>query len=294
MGQLRTAVRMLAVLDPIPDEVLSHLDDLALSTAQVQLATCVYAVFDPVSRELSFATAGHLPPVLQDPDGKARFLDPPSGAPLGVGGVAYEAKTVTIPDGARLLLYTDGLVESRQSDIDEGLDALIGALGSGPADLEELCDHLLTTLRRDGAHDDDVALLLTSLHGLDPEHVHCWRLAAEGPQVGVARAHVRAALDAWGLPQLGDTAELLVSELVTNAVRHATGPIELQVLLLDEIVSFSVADAKTPLPRLRRTTFDDEGGRGLQLVSLLSHRWGARATVSGKVVWCDLRRPQRA
>jgi anti-sigma regulatory factor (Ser/Thr protein kinase) len=284
---------MLAVLDPIPDEVLSHLDDLALSTAQVQLATCVYAVFDPVRRELCFATAGHLPPVLQDPDGKARFLDQPSGAPLGVGGVAYEAKTVAIPDGARLLLYTDGLVESRHSDIDEGLDALLACLATGPAALEDVCDHLLTTLGRDEGHDDDVALLIASLRGLDGQSVHCWRLAAEASEVAVARARVRAALDGWGLHQLADTAELVVSELVTNAVRHATGPIELQVLLLDEIVSFSVADAKTPLPRLRRTTFDDEGGRGLQLVSLLSSRWGARATVMGKVVWCDLRRPAR-
>lgn len=294
MGQLRTAVRMLAVLDPMPDDVLSHLDDLALSTSQVQLATCVYAVFDPVSRELCFATAGHMPPVVQEPDGKARFLEQPSGAPLGVGGVAYEASTVTIPDGSRLLLYTDGLVEARGSDIDEGLDALIVALATAPDGLEELCEHLLSTLGRDTAHDDDVALLVARLNGLEDTRVECWQLSAESWQVAVVRARVRETLARWGLHQLADSAELVVSELVTNAVRHATGPIEVQVLLLDQIVSFSVGDAKTPLPRLRRTSFDDEGGRGLQLVSLLGHRWGARATPTGKVVWCDLLRPPPA
>lgn len=291
MGQLRTAVRMLAVLDPMPDEVLTHLDDLAIGTEQVQLATCVYAVFDPVNRELCFATAGHMPPVLEEPTGRARFLEQPSGAPLGVGGVPYEASTIQISDGARLLLYTDGLVEARNSDIDRGLEALLRAVPGAPEGLQELCDHLLAELGRDSAHDDDVALLVARLNGLDDGRVACWQLGAEGSQVAVARAEVRKVLEAWGLRQVADSAELVVSELVTNAVRHATGPIELQVLLLDELVSFSVADAKTPLPRLRRTSFDDEGGRGLQLVSLLSHRWGARATPTGKVVWCDLLRP---
>ncbi len=292
MGQLRTAVRMLAVLDPMPDEVLTHLDDLALSTAQVQLATCVYAVFDAVTRELCFATAGHLPPVVQDRDGKARLLEPPSGAPLGVGGVPYEARTVSVADGSRLLLYTDGLVETRGSDIDEGLATLVDALASAPADLEALCDHLLHKLGRAAeGHNDDVALLVADVHGLDRDRIRCWPLGTAGSEVAVARSRAKAALNSWGLPQLADTAELVVSELVTNAMRHATGPVDVQVLLLDETVSFSVADAKTPLPRLRRTTFEDESGRGLQLVSLLSHRWGARATSRGKVVWCDLLRP---
>jgi hypothetical protein len=137
-----------------------------------------------------------------------------------------------------------------------------------------------------------VALLLTSLHGWT-QSASLLALAAEGPRCASPALTFERRSMPGELPQLGDTAELLVSELVTNAVRHATGPSSLQVLLLDEIVSFSVADAKTPCPAAPHDV-RDEGGRGLQLVSLLSHRWGARATVSGKVVWCDLRRPQRA
>lgn len=292
MGQLRTAVRMLAVLDPLPEDVLSHLDDLALSTSEVQLATCIYAVFDPVRRELRFATAGHLPPALRDPDGTTRFLPMPSGAPLGVGGVTYESHAVTVADGARLLLYTDGLVESRVSDIDEGLGLLADAFGRGPSDLESLCDHLLRALGRADGHDDDVALLVAELAGLERHRVRAWELSGDRSEVAVARAVVREALRGWGLEPIADTAELLVSELVTNALRHASGPVELQTLLLDEVVTFAVSDADTPLPRRRRSTVLDEGGRGLQLVASMAERWGARHTAAGKVVWCELGRPR--
>ena len=143
MGQLRTAVRTLAVLDLMPDELLAQLDHLAMGIAQVQLATCVYAVFDPVTRELCFATAGHPPPLLRDPDGTAQFLPSPSGAPLGVGGVPFEAAPASVQDGARLLLYTDGLIESRGADLDDGLAALAAAFVAAPAGLDPLCDHVL-------------------------------------------------------------------------------------------------------------------------------------------------------
>lgn len=294
MGQLRTAVRTLAVIDPMPEDVLTHLDDLALNIAEVQLATCIYAVFDPVGRELAFATAGHLPPAMRRPGEPATFLPAPSGAPLGVGGVPYESHTVAVPDGARLMLYTDGLVESRQSDIDEGLDQLAEAFTTGPADLDALCDHVLAALGRGNGHDDDVAVLVAELCGLDDARSRSWRLTGEESEVALARRQVREALTGWGLDGLGDTAELLVSELVTNALRYASGPVELQALLLDEVVTFAVCDGDAPLPRLRRSTFEDEGGRGLQLVASLASRWGARATPNGKVVWCELTRPPAA
>jgi hypothetical protein len=292
MGQLRTAVRMLAVLDHLPEDVLRHLDDLAQGTDTVQLATCVYAVFDPVERSLSFATAGHPPPVIRTPDGTTMLLPQPSGAPLGVGGVAFESMTVPVADGSRLLMYTDGLVESRDADLDDGLAALVTAFRDAGEPLDPVCDRLLAATGRDSGHHDDVALLVAELSGLEDDRVASWRLAGGGERVSEARAWVGCRLVDWGLPGLAEVAELLASELVTNALRHASGPIELQVLLLDEMVTLAVRDSETPLPRLRRGGESDESGRGLQLVASLSGRWGARPTAAGKVVWCDVPRPR--
>ncbi len=182
MGQLRTAVRTLAVLDLMPDELLAQLDHLAMGIAQVQLATCVYAVFDPVTRELCFATAGHPPPLLRDPDGTAQFLPSPSGAPLGVGGVPFEAAPASVQDGARLLLYTDGLIESRGADLDDGLAALAAAFVAGPAGLDPLCDHVLDVLGRADGHDDDVAMLVAELRGLEPWRIVSWGCTATRPR----------------------------------------------------------------------------------------------------------------
>lgn len=290
MGQLRTAVRTLAVLDHLPEDVLRHLDDLAHGTDEVQLATCVYAVFDPVEKSLSYATAGHPPPVLRQPDGTTALLPQPSGAPLGVGGVAFESTTVPVADAARLLLYTDGLVEARDSDIDLGLASISTAFGAHLGPLDELCDHLLAATGRDRGHDDDVALLVASLSGLPAERVATWRLRGGMESVAEARSWVRSRLTGWQVGGLAELAELLASELVTNALRHASGPIELSALLLDDVVTLAVRDAETPLPRLRKAVDSDEGGRGLQLVSLLAARWGARPTTAGKVVWCELPR----
>jgi anti-sigma regulatory factor (Ser/Thr protein kinase) len=111
-------------------------------------------------------------------------------------------------------------------------------------------------------------------------------------EVATARAWVRRQLTDWGVGAVGELAELLVSELVTNALRHASRPTTVTALLLDEVVTLAVSDADTPLPRLRRVSDADEGGRGLQLVAMLAARWGARPTPNGKVVWCDLPLPR--
>jgi anti-sigma regulatory factor (Ser/Thr protein kinase) len=294
MGQLRTAVRTLAVMDQLPEDVLRHLDDLAQGTDQVQLATCVYAVFDPVECALSFATAGHPPPVLRRPDGTTLMLPQPSGAPLGVGGVAFESTTVPIDDGSRLLLYTDGLVESRDSDLDEGFGRLTGAFAKGSGELDPLCEDLLRATSRDSGHDDDIALLVAELHRLEPSRVARWAQRGGAESVADARGWVRRQFETWRLGQLAELAELLVSELVTNALRYAVAPVELTVLLLDEVVTLAVTDGASPLPRLRRVGDGDEGGRGLQLVARLAGRWGARPEAAGKVVWCELPLPRSA
>ncbi|MFC8196548.1 SpoIIE family protein phosphatase [Streptomyces sp. NPDC060006] len=310
MGELRTAVRTLALLDLEPAEVLSALDEIArgLGTpggtqqstrgarqsrdadlSEVYLATCVYAVYDSVTRRCTFANAGHLPPVLVEPGESALMLDVPPGMPLGVGGEPFEEVEVELPEGALLALYTDGLVESRDHPLDEGLQALVGALVDPSDPLEDVCDHVLNTL--DTHHgEDDIALLMARVQGLPAESVGDWTLPREPRSVGRAREFARNQLVGWDLEPLVDTAELLVSELVTNALRYGEGEIRLR-LLLDRTLVCEVWDAGLVQPRRRRARDTDEGGRGLQLVGLLSAAWGSRRTPRGKTVWFELPLP---
>ncbi|WP_317445199.1 SpoIIE family protein phosphatase [Streptomyces collinus] len=310
MGELRTAVRTLALLDLEPAEVLSALDEIArgLGTpggvqqatraarqprdadlSEVYLATCVYAVYDSVTRRCTFANAGHLPPVLVEPGEAALMLDVPPGMPLGVGGEPFEEVEVELPEGALLALYTDGLVESRDHPLDEGLQAFVGALTDPSRPLEDVCDHVLSTL--DTHHgEDDIALLMARVQGLPEESVGDWTLPREPRSVGRAREYARAQLVGWGLEPLVDTTELLVSELVTNALRYGEGEIRLR-LLLDRTLVCEVWDSGLVQPRRRRARDTDEGGRGLQLVGLLSAAWGSRRTPRGKTVWFELPLP---
>ncbi|MGV9938166.1 SpoIIE family protein phosphatase [Streptomyces sp. NPDC003401] len=310
MGELRTAVRTLALLDLEPAEVLSALDEIArgLGTpggvqqatraarrpreadlSEVYLATCVYAVYDSVTRRCTFANAGHLPPVLVEPGEAALMLDVPPGMPLGVGGEPFEEVEVELPEGALLALYTDGLVESRDHPLDEGLQAFVGALTDPTSPLEDVCDHVLNTL--DTHHgEDDIALLMARVQGLPAESVGDWSLPREPRSVGRAREYARGQLLGWDMEPLVDTAELLVSELVTNALRYGEGEIRLR-LLLDRTLVCEVWDAGLVQPRRRRARDTDEGGRGLQLVGLLSAAWGSRRTPRGKTVWFELPLP---
>ncbi|MEU3829428.1 SpoIIE family protein phosphatase [Streptomyces sp. SID486] len=310
MGELRTAVRTLALLDLEPAEVLSALDEIArgLGTpggvqqatrtarqprdadlSEVYLATCVYAVYDSVTRRCTFANAGHLPPVLVEPGEAALMLDVPPGMPLGVGGEPFEEVEVELPEGALLALYTDGLVESRDHPLDEGLQAFVGALTDPSRPLEDVCDHVLSTL--DTHHgEDDIALLMARVQGLPADSVGDWTLPREPRSVGRAREYARGRLASWDLEPLVDTAELLVSELVTNALRYGEGEIRLR-LLLDRTLVCEVWDSGLVQPRRRRARDTDEGGRGLQLVGLLSAAWGSRRTPRGKTVWFELPLP---
>ncbi|MFF7732943.1 MULTISPECIES: SpoIIE family protein phosphatase [unclassified Streptomyces] len=310
MGELRTAVRTLAQLDLEPAEVLSQLDEIArglgapggvqqatraarrpreADLSEVYLATCVYAVYDSVTRRCTFANAGHLPPVLVEPGEPALMLDVPPGMPLGVGGEPFEEVEVELPEGALLALYTDGLVESRDHPLDEGLQAFVSALSDPTQPLEDVCDHVLNTL--DTHHgEDDIALLMARVQGLPTDSVGDWTLPREPRSVGRAREYARAQLLAWDMEPLVDTTELLVSELVTNALRYGEGEIRLR-LLLDRTLVCEVWDSGLVQPRRRRARDTDEGGRGLQLVGLLSAAWGSRRTPRGKTVWFELPLP---
>lgn len=294
MGQLRTTAQTLAGLDLPPQEVLHHLDEQAQRLGSDRMATCLYAVYDPVSHRITIANAGHPPPVLLHLGGRAEVLRVPPGAPIGVGGVDFEAVELDAPSGATLLLYTDGLVESRLRDVWTGIEQLRERLAAtaqltGPdhsPPLEALCDDVLDMLGP-GDRDDDIALLAARFEGIAPSDVAYWFLDPEDSAPGRARRLARRALSRWGLDELSDSVELLVSEVVTNAVRYAERPVTLRLLRTD-ILRCEVGDDAPQLPRQRRARDMDEGGRGLFLVNRLARRWGATRLSTGKVVWFEM------
>ncbi|GAA2429605.1 SpoIIE family protein phosphatase [Streptomyces glaucus] len=297
MGRLRTAVRTLAGLDLLPEEVLAHLDDLVSRTPDEPAgeqdpatgATCLYAIYDPVSCSCTAARAGHPPPALLTPDGTAELLDLPAGPPLGLGGIQpYESATVGLPAGSLLTMYTDGLLkESRgYGDTDARTGQLLALLNlAGPA-LEDICDRVADTFPPGGPY-DDVALLLARVHALPEQQVASWELPSEPSAVARARALTRAQLAAWGMPELDFNTGLVVSELVTNAVRYGgPGPVGLRLLRDDSLIC-EVSDRSNTSPRIRRAATTEEGGRGLFLVAQFTKSWGARYMPQGKTVWAE-------
>ncbi|MEV1085533.1 SpoIIE family protein phosphatase [Streptomyces sp. NPDC050211] len=298
MGRLRTAVHTLATLDLEPDEVLSRLDDLVNLLAaeqeaaderpageQIVGATCLYAVYDPVSRQCSVARAGHPLPVVTTPDGQAGLLDLPPGPPLGLGGLPFETREIELAEGSLLTLYTNGLIGERHIDVDTGLQRLRTAL-THPADpLEETCqavvDSLVTTQPA-----DDIALLIARTRVLPSENVASWQLPLQPTAAAQARTLATAQLTQWGLEHLAFATELIASELVTNAYRYASGPVTLR-LIRERCLVCEVADGSHTSPHLRRARTTDEGGRGLFLVAQLAERWGTRYSREGKTVWTE-------
>ncbi|WP_406396093.1 SpoIIE family protein phosphatase [Streptomyces sp. NBC_00887] len=302
MGRLRTTVRAFAQMDVDPDELLSRLDDLVGQSTEEQWgepgspggshadvtigATCLYAVYDPVSRRCVMARAGHLPPAVVDQEGSVSFPDLPAGPPLGLGGLPFESMEIELPEGSLLALFTDGLVESRDRDIDQGLAILGRVLADRHASLEELCDRVVAELLPDGTTADDTALLLVRTRELDRSQVAEWELPAEPIAAGRARDLADEQLRDWGLEELSFATELVVSELVTNAVRYSEGPLHVR-LIRDRTLLCEVADTGHTSPHLRHSGEDDEGGRGLFIVAQLVQRWGTRYTRSGKTIWTE-------
>ncbi|MEU7011956.1 SpoIIE family protein phosphatase [Streptomyces sp. NPDC046332] len=296
MGQLRTAVRTLADLDLGPEDLLAHLDDLVLqvtregptgelggaATPAGVGASCLYAVYDPVSLRCDLASAGHLAPAVRAPDGTVTFPELPPGPALGVGGLPFESVELPLAEGSVLAFYTDGIIAAPGA----GKEGLRRVLESRDLPLDELCRSIVDELAPSRPYTDDAALLLVRTRGLAAGQVAVWDLPAD-PAV-VARARVMAArqLAAWGLDELAFTTELVVSELVTNAIRHASGPIRLR-LILERTLICEVFDASSTSPHLRHARTTDEGGRGLFLISQFTRRWGTRYTAEGKVIWAE-------
>ncbi|MGZ9929466.1 ATP-binding SpoIIE family protein phosphatase [Streptomyces sp. NC-S4] len=308
MARLRTAVQTLADLDLDPGELLTHLDDLVLGFSEEQMnseshaehpgrsersepavlgATCLYAVYDPVTGQCAAAAAGHPPPVLLPPEGEPVFLRVTPGPPLGVGGVPFEVTEFGVRPGSMLAFFTDGLVESRSGDIEEGMERLRGSFaGADPGlPLDELSRAVFDGVRPQESV-DDAALLLARIHALPPDQVAEWELDADLSLVARARELVVGQLSEWQLDELGFVTELVASELVTNAIRYAGGPVGLR-LIRDRVLVCEVSDPSSTQPRLRRARETDEGGRGLFLVAQLADRWGCRFTGTGKTIWTE-------
>ncbi|WNI16699.1 SpoIIE family protein phosphatase [Actinacidiphila sp. ITFR-21] len=290
MGQFRTAVITMAALDLPPAQLLRHLDNLAHRLSPEHLATCVYTVYDPIARTLTLANAGHIPPVLSAGyDGRSELLEIPGGAPIGVGGVPFETVEVPVPDGSWLVLCTDGLVEVRGQGIDAGLAALCATVIEPEQTPEDVCAQILARVHSEDRR-DDVALLVARFEGIPPQDVARWTLRLDNSEVAAARDLTRRQLAAWGLGRLSDTTELLVSELVTNAIRAASYEVELRLMRVGKLL-VEVSDDNHNMPHLQRADADDQQGRGLALVSQLSQRWGTSRKAVGKVVWFELPLP---
>jgi serine phosphatase RsbU (regulator of sigma subunit)/PAS domain-containing protein/anti-sigma regulatory factor (Ser/Thr protein kinase) len=295
MGRLRTAVHNFSALDLPPDELLGLLDELVGridqdeaaegGSAPVTGATCLYAIYDPVSRRCAVARAGHPPPALIRPDGRVEFLDVPAGPPLGLGGLPFETAELELAEGSRLVLYTDGLVEDRERDIDAGLELLRAALAEAGPSPEDTCRAVLDA-RLPHRPSDDIALLVARTRTLAADHVAQWEVPMDPAAVAEVRAAVTRQLAQWGLEELTFTTELILSELVTNAIRYGSSPIHVRVLR-DRSLICEVFDAVSTSPHLRYATMTDEGGRGLFLVAQLAERWGTRYTPTGKVIWAE-------
>ncbi|MFB8103747.1 SpoIIE family protein phosphatase [Streptomyces sp. NPDC056007] len=303
MGRLRTAVQTLADMDLAPDELLARLDDLVMRLSEeeptggqadrggttVLGATCLYAVYDPATRCCTMARAGHPPPVVVTPQGEVSFPDLPSGPPLGLGGLPFEAMEVELIEGSLLGLYTDGLVEGTDKDTEAGMVRLGRAVSREGLPLDELCSSVVKELLP-VPQPDDIALLLARTHALSPDRLASWDVPLDPAAVGATRNKVARQLEEWGLDELTMTTELIVSELVTNAIRYASGPVRLR-LLRQSVLTCEVSDASSTTPRLRHARTTDEGGRGLFLIAQLARRWGTRYTHQGKIIWAEQNLP---
>ncbi|MGW7607395.1 SpoIIE family protein phosphatase [Streptomyces sp. NPDC054766] len=303
MGRLRTAVRTLADVDLPPEELLVHLDDLVTHLRTEEgtasdpggdmvtdlIATCLYLVYDPVSRRCTAATAGHPPPAMVTPDGTAEFIELSAGPPLGTGGLPFEAVEWELPRGSLLALYTDGLIEVPEHDLDKGMALLLQRLEQPAHSLDATCDDMIRTMLP-AQPSDDVALLLARTRSLDSSQVATWDLPSDPAAVAGARSEVAQRLSDWGLDEVAFTAELIVSELVTNAIRYGGPPVQLRLIRGAALIC-EVSDSSSTAPHMRRARMFDEGGRGLMMVAQLAERWGTRHLPGGKTIWAEMSTP---
>jgi serine phosphatase RsbU (regulator of sigma subunit)/anti-sigma regulatory factor (Ser/Thr protein kinase) len=293
MGRLRTAVRTLADLDLPPDELLSRMDDLSAQLTEEDeardlVATVLYIVYDPVAHTCTLASAGHSPPAVLRPDGTVDFPQLAEHPPLGMGDTPFGTTTLDLAEGTVLALFTDGLLDLRHRAPDTVFADVAAALGPPARSLQEICDDVYDLAPPD--NDDDVTVLLARVHAVKADHVATWEFPADAKSPGEARAAVGRQLARWGLQDEAFAAELVVTELVTNAVRYASPPVVVRLIRTDALIC-EVSDASSTAPHMRLPRLLDEDGRGLFIVGRLAHRWGTRYNETGKIIWVELGSP---
>lgn len=300
MGQLRVALRTLALQDLETDDLLTRLDEVAAqlagagatgtgtgtADADAQMATCAVTVYNPVTRRCTMVRAGHPAPVVIAPDGTPLAVDVPEGPPLGAGGGrAFAPTVIELAPGTLLAHYTDGLVAAEGRDRADAVRRLEHILAPTTEPLRELCD--TAVYRMAPSRHDDAVLLLARTHALPVECVADWTLPCDASVVGTARRLVDGQLAAWSLDEAAFTTEIIVSELVTNAIRYGKGPVRLRLIHDRGRLLSEVTDANSASPHLRQAGESDEGGRGLLIVMQLSTRWGVRHSRQDKTIWSE-------
>ncbi|GHF34628.1 MULTISPECIES: PAS domain S-box protein [Streptomyces] len=291
MGQLRSAANALARTGMPPRQLMQALDTIVADLPD-QLVTCSYLVIDPDAGQMAICSAGHLPPLLAAPDHRVGPIPVPVSVPLGVGDIPHQQVVVDVPPGSTLALYTDGLVETPATDIEQQITALASELSrsfASTGDLEAAADRALAALLPDAAgHNDDVTLLLVRLPPA-PLAWACTELPSEPCAAADGRRFLTVTLAAWNCSEALDDARLLTSEVLTNAICHASGPIQLRVRRGEGELTVEVTDRSPQPPQPRLAEAGDESGRGLLLVDTLADSWGTRPVAPGKTIWFTLR-----
>jgi hypothetical protein len=301
MGEVRAAISALAVLDLAPDEVLERLHALVTRLRGERPdrldpmadddgpedTTCLYLVYSPVTRRCAVASAGHPPPVVAVPDGTVEYAMVPAGPSLGRGLAKYGTAEFELAEGSILLLSNTAMLRAVSDDPQEQLARIGDALLPADRPLQEICDEVLYQLTPEQVENDAV-LLLARTRVLGPAQVASWTLPNHPASVADARARTESALADWGLEQHAFTTTLVVSELVTNAVRYSDGPIDVRLILDGSAIVCEVTDDSSTAPHLRHAEEVDEGGRGLYLTWQVSRRWGTRPEARGKTIWAEV------
>ncbi len=299
MGQARAAMHAAAHAALGPADLLGLLDTHVTELVAPQLrsdaripprfATAVYGVIEPFDETLRIASAGHPPVLVRDPDGRVRTVAAPPGPPLGLGIGPFEERVTPFPPGSVLAAFTDGLVESREVDVELGMSRLAAHLehAGSTHDLEALADELLTSSGADAAA-DDVALLLVRLSTGAAQSHRTQLLLTDVADVAAARRSV-AVIAAATQPERAGAVVQVTSELAANAVEHAGPPVELRAYATAQRLVVQTTDRSALRPVRRRSGREDERGRGLALVAALADAWGVRLGLGGKTTWAEFR-----
>jgi anti-sigma regulatory factor (Ser/Thr protein kinase) len=295
MSQLRAMIIMLSALDLEPDEILARLDDLAARVARERAAgghrardvkfagaSCLYLVYDPVAGHCIASRAGHAYLVTVSPEGIVSAPGFACHPPLGADDRPFQTTEFNLPPGSIVLLDSGGADQTRHGPAAtaERLREAVSRSGPDVHKVLEGVGRLLSPAR-------DAALLVARTRSLGAGRVASRTLPPDAAAVAVARAWTGRQLARWMLDELAFTTTLVVSELVTNAIRYSTGPVALRLIKDEHTLICEVSDTSSAAPHPRKARLSDESGRGLSIVTQLAQHQGTRFTACGKTVWTE-------